>query len=120
MRRHFFFTLVGAFNAAVLAVCYALWFRSLGFAPRASLLWAIGGVVCTPNWYYATSSFDDILGASAVVLAITAAWLGRERAPILGATIAGLALAWAFNCKAPLGIFALPVLGIFWQARTRV
>src|ERR1051326_329657 len=51
MRRHFFFTLVGAFNAAVLAVCYALWFRSLGFAPRASLLWAIGGVVCTPNWY---------------------------------------------------------------------
>lgn len=124
MRRQFFFSLIGSVNAAILAVCYGLWFRELGSSPRASLLWAFAAIVCTPSWYYSTSSFDDILGTSAVVLAITAAWLGRQRTPIVGAVVAGLAMAWAVNCKEPLGVFVLPVLAAAyrpeWALRKRL
>jgi hypothetical protein len=116
MRRQFFFSLIGAFCAALIAICYALWFRKLGCSIRASLLWALAGVLCTPNWYYATSSFDDILGAAAIVVAITAASLGRNRDSLLGPVLAGLAMAWAFNCKGPLGLFVLPVLVLCYRS----
>src|SRR3954454_813583 len=49
-RRHFFFTLTSAFACALLPVGYALWFRRVGLAPGAALLWALGGVFCTPSW----------------------------------------------------------------------
>ena len=62
--------MIGAATAGLLAVCYAIWFRTLGCSPRASLLWAFAGIVCTPSWYYSTSTFDDILGAAAVVIAV--------------------------------------------------
>src|SRR5262245_16160905 len=68
-RRHFFFSLTSPLVCAALAVTYALWFRGLGHGPAASLFWAAAGIFCTPSWYYGTSSFDDILGTSAIVLA---------------------------------------------------
>ncbi|HXG11407.1 MAG TPA: hypothetical protein VNK04_16755 [Gemmataceae bacterium] len=110
MRRHFFFTLISPFAAAVLAVTYSLWFRGLGHCPGASLFWATAGIFCTPSWYYGTSTFDDILGTLAIVLAVAVMWLSRDRRPLLGATVAGLVMGWAFNCKPPLGFFALPVV----------
>jgi hypothetical protein len=109
-RRHFYFTMISAFASAALAVVYASLFRHLGHEPRASLLWAAGGAFCTPSWFYGTSTFDDILGSAAVVLAVAAALASRRRHPWARATVAGLALGFAFNCKEPLGIFVLPVL----------
>ena len=41
-----------------------MWFRRVGLAPGAALLWALGGVFCTPSWFYGTSTFDDILGTA--------------------------------------------------------
>ncbi len=38
--------------------------------PRAAVLWSIGGVLCTPAWFYGTSTFDDILCALALVSAV--------------------------------------------------
>jgi hypothetical protein len=108
-RRHFYFSLTGAFFCAVLAVGYAVWFRRLGMGPRNAVLWAAAGIFCTPNWFYGTTSFDDILGAAALVLAVGTAFLTRTRRPILGAAVAGLLLGYAFNCKQPLGAF-LPVV----------
>jgi hypothetical protein len=113
-RRQFFFALTGAFAGAVLAVTYAVWFRALGHGPAASLAWGAAGFFCTPSWYYATSTFDDILGTVTVVLAVAVAWLGRERRPLLASAAAGLLLGWAFNCKQPLGLFVLPVLAAGW------
>jgi hypothetical protein len=110
MRRHFFFVLTGAVAGAVLAVTYSVWFRGLGYGPAASLAWGTAGFFCTPSWYYATSSYDDILGTAAVVLALAVAWLSRERRPLLGGAAAGLLLGWAIHCKPPLGFFVLPVL----------
>jgi hypothetical protein len=109
-RRHFFFTLISAFACALLAVCYALWFRRAGLAPGAALLWSLAGVFCTPSWFYGTSTFDDILGTAAVVGAVCVAFLSRRRLPLPGAAAAGLLLGVAFNCKEPLGIFVLAVL----------
>ena len=109
-RRHFFFTLTGAIACALLAVTYAALFRGLGHAPRAALLWAAGGIFCTPSWFYGTSTFDDILGSATVVLAMSTALSSRRRHPLAGATVSGLALGLAFNCKEPLGIFVIPVL----------
>jgi hypothetical protein len=109
-RRHFFFTLIGAFACGVLAVAYAVLFRHLGHGPKESLLWAAAGIFCTPNWFYGTSTFDDILGSVTLVLAVTLALLSRHRYPLTGAAAAGLMLGLAFNCKEPFGIFALPVL----------
>jgi hypothetical protein len=110
MRRQFFFTLISPCAAAILALTYTLWFRGLGYSHRASLLWGLAGIFCTPNWFYGTSAFDDMLGTVSIVVAVAAAFLSRQRWPILGAAIAGLALGWAFNCKQPYGIFVLPVL----------
>jgi len=116
-RRQFFFTLIGPLMAGLLAVVYALWFRGLGHGPGASLAWGTAGIFCTPSWYYGTSTFDDILGTTAVVLAVAAAWWGRERRPVLGALVAALAMAWAVNCKPPLVFFTLPVLAAAYRQR---
>jgi hypothetical protein len=117
-RRQFFFVLTGAFAAGVLAVTYALWFRRLGHRPRAAVGWALAGIFCTPCWFYATSIFDDVLGTAAVVGALALAWFGRGRRPALFATLAGLALGLALNCKQPLAVFVLPVLAlVVWRGQ---
>lgn len=108
-RRHFYFTLIGAVLCGLLAAVYAVWFRRQGLSARAAVLWAGAGIFCTPNWFYGTSTFDDILGSAALVLAFVVAFLSRERHSILGATLAGILLGLAFNCKEPLGAF-LPVV----------
>jgi hypothetical protein len=108
-RRHFFFTLIGAAACGVLATTYALWFRYQGYGPAASLFWSSAGILCTPNWFYGTSTFDDILGTAALVLAVVTAFCTRRRSPVLGAAVAGLALGLAFNCKEPLAVY-LPVV----------
>ncbi len=115
MRRQFFFVLTSAVACGILSLCYALWFRSLGQSPTAAVAWAEAGIFCTPNWFYGTSVFDDILGTTAVVLALTLAWYGRNSKPLLFAALAGLALGLAFNCKQPLALFALPVLALCVQ-----
>ena len=117
-RRRFFFMLTSAVASAVLAATYAALFRRLGFGPKASLLWAAGGIFCTPNWYYGTSSFDEILGTAAVVLAVALALGCRQRHPRMSAVAAGLALGLAFNCKQPLGIFVLPVMAALYDPGT--
>jgi hypothetical protein len=119
LRRQFFFTLIGPFAAAILAVTYSVWFRHLGLGPRASLAWATAGIFCTPSWYYGTSTFDDILGTTTVVLAVAVAWMWREKRPLLAAAVAGLLMAWAVNCKQPLAILVLPVLALTYPAPTR-
>jgi hypothetical protein len=115
MRRHFSFLLTGAFCGAVLAVVYAVWFRHLGHSAGASLGWALAGILCTPCWFYSCTTFDDIVGTSAIVLAIAAAWMGKRRAPLSSASVAGIALAWAVNAKQPLGIFAFVVLAAMYR-----
>ena len=114
-RRQFFFSLTSAVASAVLAATYAVLFRRLGIGPKASLLWAAAGIFCTPNWYYGTSTFDDILGSAAVVLAVAIALGCRQRRPRAGAVAAGLSLGLAFNCKQPLGIFILPVMAALYD-----
>jgi hypothetical protein len=116
-RRQFFFTLICPFAAAVLALSYAVWFRSLGLSPWASIAWASAGIFCTPNWFYATSTFDDLLAATAGVTAVAIPFLCRERRPMLGAVAAGLLLALAFNVKPPMGVFVFPVLAASYRAQ---
>ena len=114
-RRHFYFTMISAVMSAILAVIYASFFRYLGYGPRTSLLWAAGGVFCTPSWFYGTSTFDDILGTTAIVLAVAMALASRQHRTWARVTVAGLALGLAFNCKEPLGIFVLPVLSAVYD-----
>ena len=114
-RRHFFFVLTSAVACAVLAVAYAALFRSLNYQPRVALLWGAGGIFCTPSWFYGTSTFDDILGSAALVIAIAVALTCRQHRPKVGAIIAGVALGLAFYCKEPLGIFVLPVLAALYN-----
>jgi hypothetical protein len=113
VRRQFFFSLISPFCGAVLAFTYSVWFRRMGLGPRASLAWATAGIFCTPNWYYSTSTFDDMLGTTTVVLAVVIAWLGRDKRPLLSACAVGLLMAWAVNCKPPLALLALPAFAAF-------
>lgn len=112
-RRVFFFSLIGAVASGVLAVAYAALFHRLGLGARASLLWGLGGIFCTPSWYYGTSTFDDILGAAAAVVALAIALGVRQHQHNAPALAAGLMLALALHCKQPLGIFVLPVMAAF-------
>jgi hypothetical protein len=110
-RRHFVFSLHGAVAAAALAAAYAVWFRRRGHTPAAAVAWAAGGVFCTPCWYYATSTFDDMLGALAVVAAVVLADAARKSGGWrlgLAAGCVGLAL----NCKQPLAVVLLPALAL--------
>jgi hypothetical protein len=102
---------------AILAVIYASLFRRLKLRPFAALLWAWGGVFCTPCWFYGTSTFDDILGSVAVILALSAALASRQGQHWTRVVLAGLALGVGFHCKEPLGIFVLPVLAALHCAR---
>jgi hypothetical protein len=110
-RRHFFFVLTSAVACAVLALAYAAVFRHIGHQPLKAVVWAVAGIFCTPSWFYGTSTFDDILGTTAIVWAVTIAFLARYQRPMVGAAIAGLMLGVAFNCKQPLGAFVFAVLG---------
>lgn len=116
-RRHFFFSLTSAVAAAILAVTYAGLFHYLNYSPWAASLWAMAGILCTPSWFYGTSTFDDILGSAAVVVALSVALVSRNRHTKLGAMISGLVLGLAFNCKEPLGIFVLPVLAALYDPK---
>jgi hypothetical protein len=108
-RRHFYFSLTGAAVCGILAAVYAIWFRRQGLSVRAAIFWAGAGILCTPNWFYGTTTFDDILGSAALVIAVVVAFLSRQHRSILGAAAAGIMLGLAFNCKEPLGAF-LPVV----------
>jgi hypothetical protein len=113
-RRQFFFSMQGAVACGILATFYSLWFRRLGHSPIAALIWSTLGVFCTPNWFYGTSTFDDILGATAVVGALALAWFARGSRPNLFALLSGLALGAAFNCKQPLGLFLAPIIVLIY------
>jgi hypothetical protein len=114
-RRHFFFSLIGAAACAVLAMTFTLWFRQLGLSPRSALGWASLGIFATPCWFYGTSTFDDILGTTTVVLAVAVAAMSRQSWPVAGSIAAGLLLGLAFNCKEPLAIFVLPALAAHYD-----
>jgi hypothetical protein len=116
-RRQFFFSQISPCLAALLATVYAMWFRALGHTRGASVAWGAAGIFCTPNWYYGTSTFDDMIGTVSIVTAVAVAWILRASRPRLGAAIAGVAMAWAVNCKPPLVLFALPVLAALYTPR---
>ncbi len=106
-RRHFFFVLTSAAAAALLALAYATWFRSQGLSDRRAVLWAAAGILCTPSWFYGTSTFDDILGTAAVVAAVVVADAARRSGRWTAAGWAALLIGLAFNCKQPLAVFGL-------------
>lgn len=106
-RRHFFFVLTSAAACSLLAVVFAIWFRGIGLTAVLAILWSSAGIFCTPCWYYGTSTFDDILGATAIVAMLAVAFLSRVRSPSFGGLVAGLLAGLAFNCKQPLGAFVL-------------
>jgi hypothetical protein len=115
-RRNFFFTLTGAVTSGILAAAYASLCRRLGESPRSSVFWGACGVFCTPCWFYGTSTFDDILGSAAVVLALAAVLGWHRRHPLSTAIAGGVMVGFAYHCKQPLGIFVLPVLAASFDA----
>jgi hypothetical protein len=109
-RRHFYYSLLGAVACGAFAVLYSLWFRELGAAPRPAIVWGAAGVFCSGLWFYGTTTFDDVFGSLAVVAAVVTAYLGRHARPLVTAAVAGALIGLAFNCKQPLGLFALVTL----------
>ena len=112
-RRHFFFALASAVAAAVLACVYFIWFTRRGLPKRQAVLWAVAGILCTPNWYYGTSTFDDIFAALAVTGALAyGLTVGPSRSR--GAAFAtGLLFGLAFNVKQPIAVFVIPAIVAF-------
>lgn len=114
---HFIFSLNSAVTASLLAAVYAVWFRRQNMAIAPALGWAFTGIVCTPCWYYATSTFDDLLGTLVVVAAIVSADLARK-GHALALLAAALLVGLALNCKQPLAAILLPAIA-FADDRSR-
>jgi hypothetical protein len=110
-RRHFFFVIGGAVACGLLSILYACWFRKMRLRPSASIFWAFGGIVGTPNWFYGTSTFDEYLATTVIIAAMISALFGRGR--LSGAIVTGLLLGLAFNVKQPLACFALLALAFY-------
>jgi hypothetical protein len=111
-RRHFYFVLVSAAAGALLAVVFAVAFRDQGLSESASILWGLSGILCTPCWYYSTSTFDEIFGSLTLVATIVAASRARVRVSTAWTVVASLLLALACNWKQPLGAFVLLALAV--------
>ncbi len=111
-RRHFVFALHGAACCGLLAMLYAVAFRRMGLPPRAAVLWAAAGVFCSPNWYYGTSTFDDILCSVVVVALLVVADRARTEPGLCRVLIAAVLAGLALNCKQPLVAFVLPALAL--------
>ncbi len=116
-RRHFFFSLSGGVLCGPIAMLYALWFSRAGMSQRVALLWAAGGVFCTPLWFYGTTTFDDLLGTLFTLAGVATAFWTRHRGLQPGAIAAGLLLGIALNCKPPLALFVGPALAAGWDGR---
>ncbi len=117
-RRHFFFVLSSAGAGATLAVLYFLWFCRHGVSTPTGMLWSLAGIFCTPAWHYATTTFDEIFGACAIVAALVVS--ERHKGSVVGCATSGLLLGLAFNLKPPLALFALPVAMLHapnWRSR---
>jgi len=110
-RRHFAFMLASSVAGGLLSLVYFAWFVRRGRSMRSAILWSLGGIVCTPAWFYSTSGFDDIFGALGVVAAVVLAG-GWRCCAIVRAIVCGAILAVACNFKQPLAVFLLPVLAI--------
>lgn len=106
-RRQFIFVLTSAFAGACLAIGYSICFRPMGLSARVALPWASAGIFCTPNWFYATSTFDDILGATVLVLMAVTGLKARKHGCLFWTLSTGLLAGLAFHCKQPLGAFVL-------------
>lgn len=111
-RRHFFFSLTSAAAGATLAVSYLLWFLGRGLPLRSAAVWSVLGLMATPAWFYSTSTFDDVLGATAVVGAMVWARRGGDSGRMAPALATGLLVGLALNCKQPLAVFGLPALAL--------
>lgn len=111
-RRQFFFAMTSAAAAAALAAVYFAWFSLRGLATGAAAFWALAGIFCTPSYFYATSTFDDIFAALAGAGALVASYAARRSMSIRSALYCGLLLGLAFNVKPPLLAFALPALAL--------
>lgn len=111
-RRHFFFSLTSAVAGATLAATYFCWFTGRGLANGAALTWAVLGIVALPTWFYSTSTFDDILGTTAVVAAVTCARKASVSGRLSAGLLPGLLVGLAFNCKQPLAVFLLPAMAL--------
>jgi hypothetical protein len=109
-RRHFSFVLTSAVAAGLLAGVYVLWFLSTGLSAPRAVFWAAAGILCTPNWYYGTTTFDDIFGSLVVTSAMGLAWGTRENRARSCDLLVGVLIGVAFNCKEPLGVFGLAAL----------
>ncbi|CAN5555051.1 hypothetical protein BH11PLA2_BH11PLA2_05840 [soil metagenome] len=114
--RHFIFALNGAATAAVLAVVYAVWFRRQGSTPRMAIAFAAAGIFCTPCWFYAASTFDDLLCTLIVVVALVLADRARSgNVPSLFGT--AIAVGLSLNSKQPLAAILLPALAMADDAK---
>ena len=119
-RRQFFFVLVSAVAGGVLSAAYFIWFCRDGMGKSSALVWAFAGVLCTPVWYYSTTTFDDILGTAVVVWALVLAVMWADVSNSWRGVISGLLFGLAFNCKEPLIVFVLVAVGTVRTASSRV
>lgn len=123
-RRHFFFVLTSAVAAAALACVYFVWFTRRGLSLRRALFWSLAGILCTPSWYYGTSTFDEIFAALAVTGALAYGLIRGPSRSRRAAFVTGLLFGLAINVKQPVAVFVLPAIMAFDAAdasrRTRV
>ena len=118
-RRQFFFTLLSPLCGALLAAAYFVWFSR--YRPtRSPLLWAAAGVLCTPCWYYSTSTFDDMFGATTMVWSIVIIGAAARNPSTLRALASGLLIGVAFNFKQPVAVFAMPAAALLYQRQDSV
>jgi hypothetical protein len=97
--RQFAFSLTSIpFAAGTVSLLFLIWGR-LGCSRRAALGWALVVAFCTPLWVYAGSSFDTVIQAFFLTLAVWAAIEAIDARSWSWAAVSGFAFAALINVQ---------------------
>jgi hypothetical protein len=117
-RREVFFSWISATLTGFTALGFYTFFLRRQHSLRSSLTWSVGGIACTPIWYYGTSCFDESLGTCLAVWIMVLSLWQPGNFNVFRMLLMSMLLLFTMNAKPTWAIFLLPAWASQFRADT--